>query len=184
MFSPVTISWQGMDGLRFHAVIRHPYNLAWPSMLTMGVLSIVAGKTPLSYLQHGGTTSRCCYRPGCCQPGCTLVGVGPPRRYIVYSTLLAHTHTPVNVLWSMQSRAQPTAVRAPAFPHSAAGSRVGTKPFLFSQEAAGAYDAEAKRVFGDAHPPLNFPVSKRRMFGGGNIRAIVGCAVHHRMAAW
>lgn len=27
------------------------------------------------------------------------------------------------------------------------------------QEAAGAYDAEAKRVFGDTHPVLNFPVS-------------------------
>lgn len=26
------------------------------------------------------------------------------------------------------------------------------------QEAAGAYDTEAKRVFGDAHPALNFPV--------------------------
>lgn len=27
------------------------------------------------------------------------------------------------------------------------------------QEAAGAYDAEARRVFGDTHPVLNFPVS-------------------------
>lgn len=97
----------------------------------------------------------------------------------MYSTLLAHLPTPGNIFGVRGAELSPPPVARQPFLILLLCFSSEPNHFFLSQEAAGAYDAEAIRVFGDAHPPLNFPVSNRRMLLGEkkNVWAAVVCAV-------